>query len=118
VLLHLQTGWSPEESARLRREDIQFGAESVRVRATKLRAQRIRWHTLASYQDRPWGWKAGDLLRRAAHAMRHAQALTPDEPLFWVTAVRGVRDRLNHEYPHYVIRPHYFGPLELAKETC
>jgi hypothetical protein len=109
VLLHLQTGWSPEESARLCRDDIQFGDDAVRVRATKLRAQRIRWHTLASSQDRPWGWKAGDLLRRAAHAMRHAHALTPDQPLFWVTACRAARDRRAHEYPHYVIRPHHFG---------
>lgn len=116
VLLHLQTGWSPEESARLRRNDIEFGADSIRVRATKLRAQRIRWHTLASPQDRPWGWKAGDLVRRAAHAMRHAHALTPDETLFWVTAVRAVRDRGDHEYPHYVIRAHHFGCVNSLKK--
>lgn len=115
VLLHLQTGWSPEESARLCREDIEFGVESVRVRATKARAQRIRWHTLASPQDQPWGWKAGDLLRRAAHAMRHAHALTPDQPLFWVTGCRSVRDRLDHEYPHYVIREHHFGSVNSLK---
>lgn len=109
VLLHLQTGWAPEESGRLLRTDIEFAEDSVRVRATKLRARRVRWHTLPSPQQSPWGWKAGDLIRRAAHAMRHAHDLTPNEPLFWVTGVRGVRDRRDDEYPHYVIRARHFG---------
>lgn len=109
VLLHLQTGWAPEESVRLLRSDIEFGESSVRVRTTKLRAQRIRWHTLSSPQQPPWGWKAGDLIRRAAHAMQHAHALTPDEPLFWVTGIRTVRDRRDDEYPQYVVRARHFG---------
>lgn len=109
VLLHLQTGWSPEESSRLLRSDIEFGDESVRVRATKLRAQRIRWHTLPSPQQRPWGWKAGDLFRRAADAMRHAHELTPDEPLFWVAGIRPARDRRDGEYPDYAVRARYFN---------
>jgi hypothetical protein len=109
VLLHLQTGWAPEESCRLLRSDIEFGEFSVRVRATKLRAQRIRWHTLSSPQQSPWGWKAGDLIRRAAQAMQHAHALTPDEPLFWVTGIRVVRDRRADEYPQFVIRVRHFG---------
>jgi len=109
VLFHLQTGWAPEESARLRRSDIEFGDSSVRVRATKLRAQRIRWHTLPSAEQRPWGWKAGDLIRRAAHAMQHTHALTPHEPLFWVTGIRAARDRCDGEYPQYVLRARHFG---------
>jgi hypothetical protein len=112
ILLHLQTGWSPEESIGLRRDDVEFGDDSVRVRATKLRAHRVRWHTLASPSEQPWGWKAGDLLRRSAHAMRHAHALTPDEPIFWVAGVRGFRGllgQLDHEYPHYSIRARHFG---------
>ncbi len=109
VLLHLQTGWAPEESARLLRSDIEFGDSSVRVRATKLRAQRIRWHTLPSAEQPPWGWKAGDLIRRAAYAMQHAHALTPNETLFWVTGLRAARDRHDGEYPQYVIRARYFG---------
>ncbi|SIL19316.1 Uncharacterised protein [Mycobacteroides abscessus subsp. abscessus] len=116
VLLHLQTGWAPEESRRLLRSDIEFGDSSVRVRATKLRAQRIRWHTLPSTQQPPWGWKAGDLIRRAAHAMQHAHALTPDEPLFWVTGIRSARDRRDDEYPQYFIRARHFGgPNSLNK---
>lgn len=109
VLLHLQTGWAPEESRQLLRSDIEFGDSSVRVRATKLRAQRIRWHTLSSAERPPWGWKAGDLIRRAAHAMQHAHALTPDEPLFWVSGVRSVWDRRDGEYPQYIIRARHFG---------
>ncbi|MGV9709569.1 hypothetical protein ACWDTI_02740 [Gordonia sp. NPDC003424] len=109
VLLHLQTGWSPEESGRLQRADIEYGAESVRVRATKLRAQRVRWHTLPSSADQSWGWKAGDLLRRATFAMRHAHDLTPKATLFWTTAVHSARDREEHEYPHYLVREHHFG---------
>jgi hypothetical protein len=109
VLLHLQTGWAPEESRRLLRSDIDFGDSSVHVRATKLRALRIRWHTLSSAEQPPWGWKAGDLIRRAAHAMQHAHALTPDEPLFWVTGIRTVRDRRDGEYPQYGIRARHFG---------
>lgn len=109
VLLHLQTGWAPEESGRLLRSDIEFGEFSVRIRATKLRAQRIRWHALSSTPQPPWGWKAGDLIRRAAHAMQHAHTLSPDEPLFWVAGIRSVRDRRAGEYPQYVIRARHFG---------
>lgn len=109
VLLHLQTGWAPEESGRLLRTDIEFGDSSVRVRATKLRARRIRWHTLSAAEQPSGGWKAGDLIRRAAHAMQHAHSLTPDEPLFWVAGVRSVRDRRDGEYPQYFIRARYFG---------
>ena len=109
VLLHLQTGWSPEESRRLLRSDIEFADDSVRVRSTKLRAQRVRWHTLSTPQQSPWGWKAGDLIRRAAHAMRHAHELTPDEPLFWVAGTRSFGDRRDGEYPQYVIQARHFG---------
>jgi hypothetical protein len=109
ILLHLQTGWSPEESVGLRRTDVEFGDDAVRVRATKLRAQRIRWHTLTSPSEPPWGWKAGDLLRRAAHAMRHAHALTPAEPLFWVAGIRSLHEQPDHEYPQFSIRARYFG---------
>jgi hypothetical protein len=109
VLLHLQTGWAPEESGRLLRSDIEFDESTVRVRATKRRAQRIRWHTLPSTAQPPWGWKAGDLIRRAAHAMQHAHALDPDEPSFWVAGVRMVRDRRDGEYPQWVIRARHFA---------
>lgn len=108
VLLHLQTGWAPEESCRLLRSDVEFGESSVRVRVTKLRAQRIRWHTLPSTQQQPWGWKAGDLIRRAAQAMQHAHALSPNEPLFWTTGIARVRDRRDDEYPAHVIRARHF----------
>jgi hypothetical protein len=37
--------------------------------------------------------------------------MTPDEALFWVAGCRAVRDRLDHEYPHYVIRAHHFPGL-------
>ena len=109
VLLHLQTGWAPEESAQLRRDDIEYSDDALRVRARKLRAQRIRWHTLDSSHQPPWGWKAGDLMRRAAHAMQHAHALTPEEPAFWVTPVQNARDRKPDEYPSFVLRPEYFN---------
>lgn len=116
VLLHLQTGWAPEESRRLLRSDIEFGDSTVRVRATKLRAQRIRWHTLPSTQQPRWGWKAGDLIRRAAHAMQHAHALSPTEPLFWVTGLARVRDRRDDEYPQYIIRARHFGCTNTLKK--
>ncbi|MCW1824998.1 hypothetical protein OLG66_29195 [Mycobacterium senegalense] len=110
VLIHLQTGWSPEETLGLRRTDVEFSHDRVRVRATKARAQRIRWHVLnATSEAQPWGWKAGDLLRRAAHAMRHGHALTPNEQQFWMIGCRSARDRLDHEYPHYIIRPNQFN---------
>ncbi len=108
VLLHLQTGWAPEESGRLLRSDVEFGESSVRVRTTKLRAQRIRWHTLSSTEQPPWGWKAGDLIRRAAQAMQHAHALSPHEPLFWATGIGQARDRRDDEYPLYIIRARHF----------
>jgi hypothetical protein len=109
VLLHLQTGWAPEESTTLKLADIEFGNSSVRVKATKLRASRIRWYTLTSPQDGPWGWKAGDLLRRAHHAMRHARALAPDEDLFWLASISAARDRRPTEYPSYVMRAQNFN---------
>ncbi len=116
VLLHLQTGWAPEESGRLLRSDVEFGESSVRVRTTKLRAHRIRWHTLASAEQPPWGWKAGDLIRRAAEAMKHAHALSPNEPLFWVTGIARVRDRRADEYPLYVIRARHFHSTTSLKK--
>lgn len=111
VLLHLQTGWAPEESSVLRVSDVDFGAHSVRVKATKLRAQRVRWYTLESSAEGPWGWKAGDLLRRAQHAMRHARSLAPEESLFWIVPVSSARDRRPGEYPSFLIRAHHFGTL-------
>lgn len=108
VLLHLKTGWSPEESRTLRRNDLVFEPDQIRVRATKLRAQRIRWHTLTSSDDHQWGWKAGDLLRRTRHALRHAHALTPDEPMFWVSGFRSYPGCAEHEYPQFVVRPNRF----------
>ena len=108
ILLHLQTGWAPEESAQLRRADIEFSGDAVRVRARKLRAQRVRWHTLDSPHQPPWGWKAGDLLRRASFAMKHAHAMTPAETTFWVVPVQNSRNRLPNEYPSFQLRPEYF----------
>lgn len=111
VLLHLQTGWAPEESVQLAFGDIEFDAKSVRVRATKLRAQRVRWYTLASPIAGPWGWKAGDLLRRAHHALRHARELAPGEAGYWIAPVAMARDRRAAEYPSFLVRAHYFGTL-------
>ena len=109
VLLHLKTGWAPEETGGLHRSDIEFDHDVVRVRATKARAQRRRWHLLVSSPpDQSAGWKAGDLLRRAAHALRHAHAMTPDEPRFWVVGCRTTPERQDHDYPHFVIRPNQF----------
>jgi hypothetical protein len=108
ILLHLQTGWAPEETANLRRLDVEFGEATVRVRTPKTRAHRVRWHTLESSRVRPWGWKAGDLLRRAAHAMRHAHAITPNDPSFWMTAARVSPVHHDGEYPSWAIRAHTF----------
>lgn len=108
VLFHLRTGWAPEETGGLHRRDIEFDRDVVRVRATKARAQRVRWHLLASPHGESWGWKAGDLLRRASHALRHAHAMSPDEPRFWVVGCRTSRERHDNEYPHFVIRPNKF----------
>lgn len=113
ILLHLQTGWSPEESADLTRADIKFASDSVRVKAVKARAHRVRWHTVRSSEARPWGWTAGDLLRRAANAMRHAHALTPKEPAFWITAAK-CSNRRNGEYPNWLIRAHTFSPAIIS----
>lgn len=83
ALIHLQTGWSPEETKWLTRDEVEFGDGDVRVRATKNRARRQRWYTLATGTDATSGWKAGDLFRRAQWAMRHAHALSPGQPWFW-----------------------------------
>lgn len=83
ALIHLQTGWSPEETKWLTRDEVEFGDSDVRVLATKNRARRQRWYTLASAADGTPGWKAGDLFRRAQWAMRHAHALSPGQPWFW-----------------------------------
>jgi integrase len=108
ILLHLQTGWAPEETANLRRVDVEFGDTTVRVRTPKTRAHRVRWHTLETSAVRPWGWKAGDLLRRAAHAMRHAHAMTPNDSAFWMTAARVSPMRHDGEYPSWAIRAQTF----------
>ncbi|MCV7153465.1 hypothetical protein [Mycolicibacterium pyrenivorans] len=35
--------------------------------------------------------------------------MTPNEQQFWMIGCRSARDRLNHEYPHYIIRPNQFN---------
>lgn len=109
VLIHLQTGWAPEETVRLRREDLEFRSESVRVRALKTRAHRVRWHTLQTSATQPWGWKAGDVFRRAREAMRHVHAMSPEDSWFWMTAAKMSRDRGQAEWPHWVVRQHTFA---------
>jgi hypothetical protein len=43
--------------------------------------------------------------------MRHARALSSEEPLFWIAPVGGARDRRAAEYPSFIIRAHRFGRL-------
>lgn len=109
VLIHLQTGWAPEETVRLRREDLEFRSESVRVRALKNRANRVRWHTLQTSATQPWGWKAGDVFRRAREAMRHVHAMSPEDSWFWMTAAKMSLNREQAEWPHWVVRQHTFA---------
>jgi hypothetical protein len=114
ILVHLQTGWSPEETLNLSRRDVEFGCRSVRVRTPKHRAHRVRWRTLEITTEKAVGWKAGDLFQRAANVMRHAHALTPDKTAFWMTAARTTRDRGNYEYPSWIIRPHTFANVTFS----
>ena len=111
VLLHLQTGWAPEETVLLRRRDVEFRDDSVRIRAPKNRAHRVRWHTLQTSSRQPWGWKAGDVLRRAADALRHVHALSPEDSSFWMTAAKVSPYHRAGEWPHWVVRPHTFGAV-------
>jgi len=103
TLLHLQTGWSPEESRLLTREDVVFGDKDVRVRATKNRAQRIRWYTLASDAKSAPGWNAGDLLRRAAQSMSTGYALTPTANWFWTSGAETRKLKNTFTYPPFAV---------------
>src|SRR5699024_12775651 len=74
-LFLLRTGWSPEEILYLQHSDIEFGDTVIRVATQKKRASTFRHRELSSQtrEDKGGGWSPGDLLRRAAHAMRLAQ---------------------------------------------
>lgn len=82
-LVHLETGWAPEQSKWLRRGDVEFTDGQVQIRTVKNRAHRVRFATLTVHEPGGWGWRAGDLLARARHAMRHAWAMAPDADWFW-----------------------------------
>ncbi|MGB3168871.1 MAG: hypothetical protein WBB62_05305 [Rhodococcus sp. (in: high G+C Gram-positive bacteria)] len=103
VLLHLQTGWAPEESRMLTRSDVEFVGNEVRVRAKKNRAQRVRWYTLTSDPNSERGWSAGNLLRRATAAMQTAYEMSPDENWFWTTGTGGGRGVGPTAYPFFSI---------------
>ena len=103
ILLHLQTGWAPEESKMLTRDDVEFCSNEVRVRATKNRAHRVRWFTLTSDRNSEPGWSAGDLLRRAAAAMATAYSMSSDENWFWTAGTGGWRGVRPTAYPFFGI---------------
>jgi len=85
-LFLLRTGWSPEEVLYLRNSDIEFADTVIRVAARKKRASTSRHRELSSRtrDDKGWGWNPGDLLRRAAHAMRTTKKHAVDNPDFWI----------------------------------
>ena len=85
-LFLLRTGWSPEEVLYLQHSDIEFGDTVIRVATQKRRASTSRHRELSSHsrKDKGWGWNPGDLLRRAAHAMRIARQQVVGNSDFWV----------------------------------
>ncbi|WP_148302246.1 hypothetical protein [Tomitella biformata] len=104
ILLHLETGWSPEESRLLRREDVIHEGNVVRVRTTKLRARRIRWESLPTSGGPSPGWKSGDLIVRAANSMRFAHSNAEEGQPFWVAGFAAYRGQAPYDYPGFSIR--------------
>jgi len=94
-LFLLRTGWSPEEILYLQHSDIEFGDTVIRVATQKKRASTFRHRELSSQsrEDKGWGWSPGDLLRRAAHAMRIAQKQAVGNSDFWVGSLSRERPR-------------------------
>lgn len=88
ILIHLETGWAPEETKWLTRADVQFSGRDVRVHTIKNRAGRQRWCTLPARADGAVGWGAGDLFQRAQQAMHHAHALSAGREWFWACGGR------------------------------
>lgn len=87
-LFLLRTGWTPEEVLHLKNTDVDFGDTVVRVATTKKRASIIRHRELSSHaRADAHGWNPGDLLRRAAYAMRPAKRHAAGHPDFWLGAL-------------------------------
>ena len=104
VLLHLKTGWAPEETKNLQLADIEFTDTHVLIRALKLRTPQVRTHALPSAAtDESPGWSAGDLIRRAKRSYELAHTLAGNDA-FWVGSVRRARQATTvsgHRWLHH-----------------
>lgn len=105
VLLHLETGWSPEESRFLLREDVVHEGDKVRVKTTKRRANRVRWEHLPTSGGLNPGWKSGDLIIRAMNSMKFSHINTTEKSPFWVAGSVTYVRQPPEDYPGFSIRP-------------
>ncbi|MDN6822941.1 hypothetical protein [Corynebacterium flavescens] len=87
VLLHLQTGWSPEESSSIQLEDIEVNPEYVRILTRKNRAQRSDLRVLNTPPNsKGRGWNAADVVKRVLKATQLARTMNPSKSSFWLSA--------------------------------
>jgi hypothetical protein len=93
-LIHLSTGWSPEESKNLKRSDVVFTNGHVDVSTVKRRARRNMSYRLPVTDSENLSWSAGDLLARAARSMRRAWELSPDADQFWMVTAHQLSNGL------------------------
>lgn len=105
VLLLLETGWSPEESRLLLREDVVHEGDTIRVRTTKRRANRVRWQHLPTSKGPNPGWKSGDLMVRAMRSMRFSYINTTEKSPFWIAGLTTYVKQAPADYPGFSIRP-------------
>lgn len=93
-LIHLSTGWSPEESKNLKRPDVVFADGHVNVSTVKRRARRTMSYRLPVTVSENLGWSAGDLLARAVQSMRRAWELSPNADQFWMVTAHQLSNGL------------------------
>lgn len=116
-LVLLRTGWPPEEVLQLKNDDVEFGDTAVRVATRKNRASKFFHRELSSTaRDDAKGWNPGDLLRRAADAMRPANKHVTGNPDFWLGALARPHRRRSKDLPAWLStlpmsRQYGFGQL-------
>lgn len=87
VLIHLRSDISADETANLKRSNVQISDSGVTIRTSKPRADREFYHSFVLSNPDGEGWKPGDLFFRLKKALAIPHELVPETEVFWVGCI-------------------------------